>query len=87
MKNKVKKGDTVRVITGDYKGDKGRVIEILPKKGKVKVEGVCVVVRNKKARAQGQQSGRISQEAFIDISNVAPAGKVRAARKKSKDQE
>jgi large subunit ribosomal protein L24 len=87
MKCKIKKGDTVKVIAGDYKGKQGKVIEVLPKKGKVKVEGVNVVVRHKKARAQGQKSGRVSLEAFMDISNVAPVSTVRATSKKSKDQE
>jgi glucose-6-phosphate isomerase len=68
----------------------GKVIEILPKKGKVKVEGVHIVTRHVKARAQGQKSGRIQQEAFIDISNISlvdKSKKERTTSKKSKDQE
>ena len=90
MKYRIKKGDNVKVIAGSDKGKKGKVIEILPKKGKVKVEGVHIVTRHVKARAQGQKSGRIQQEAFIDISNISlvdKSKKMRTASKKSKDQE
>ena len=86
----VKKGDTVIVITGKDKGKRGVVLEVLPKKGKVKVEGVHIVTRHVKARAQGQKSGRIQQEAFIDISNISlvdKSKKERTTSKKSKDQE
>ena len=40
---KFKRGDKVQVITGDYKGTIGDIIEVFPKKNKVKVEGVNLV--------------------------------------------
>jgi large subunit ribosomal protein L24 len=70
MKNQVKKGDTVIVIAGSDKGKKGKVLEVARKKGKVRVEGVHIVTRHVKARSQGQKSGRIQKEAYVDISNV-----------------
>lgn len=67
---KIKKNDTVIVITGSDKGKKGTVIDILPKKGKVKVQGVAIVSRHAKARRQGDKSKIRKQESFIDVSNV-----------------
>lgn len=66
----IKTNDTVLVITGSDKGKTGIVIDILPKKGKVKVRGVALVTRHAKARKQGEKSAIKSQESFIDISNI-----------------
>jgi large subunit ribosomal protein L24 len=76
MSLKVRKGDTVQVIAGKdaAAGVKGRVLEVLPKKGKVIVEGVNRVTRHEKIRMsrRGAQEGGIShKEAAVDISNVA----------------
>lgn len=66
----IKKNDVVRVITGNDKGKQGPIIAILPKKGKVKVQGIAVVTRHQKARKQGEKSAIKKLERFIDISNV-----------------
>ncbi len=70
MKGRIKKGDSVVVITGDDKGKKGKIIELSTKKGKVKVEGINIVTKHVKPRGQGKRSGIIQEEAFVDISNV-----------------
>ena len=66
----VKSKDQVVVISGKDKGVKGKVIAAAPKAGKVIVEGVAMVTKHQKARAQGQPGGIIKKEAFIDASNV-----------------
>lgn len=66
----IKKNDTVVILSGKDKGKKGTVLEILPKKGKVKVRDVAIVVRHVKARKQGESSAIIRSEAFIDLSKV-----------------
>lgn len=66
----VKKGDTVVVIAGKDKGKKGKVLQVLPKKNRVIVEGVAMVTKHQKPNQQMQQGGRIEQEATIDASNV-----------------
>ena len=66
----VKSKDQVVVISGKDKGVKGKVIAAAPKTGKVKVEGVAMVTKHQKSRAQGQPGGIIKKEAFIDASNV-----------------
>ena len=70
---KIKKGDTVIVLAGDNKGDKGRVLEILHKDGKAIVEGVNIVSKSTKPNAKAPQGGIIKKEAPIDLSNLAVA--------------
>lgn len=66
----VKRGDTVKVISGKDKGKEGKVTVAIPSQGKVIVEGVATVKKHQKARMQGQESGIINFEAAIDASNV-----------------
>lgn len=67
----VKKGDLVKVITGDDRGKEGKIIEICLKKNKVKVEGIALSVKHYKAKKEGEKSERRVSERFIHISNVA----------------
>ena len=67
---KIKKGDTVKVITGKDKDKEGKVISVDKKNGKVLVEGVNVVTKHTKPSVANQQGGIIHQEAPIDASNV-----------------
>jgi large subunit ribosomal protein L24 len=68
---KIKKGDQVVVIAGRDKNKRGRVLEVLPAEGKVKVEGANIVKKHQRANpAANRGGGIIDQEAFIDISNV-----------------
>lgn len=69
MKTHVTKGDQVRVIRGDHKGHEGKVLRVVPKKGRVVVEGVNVVKRHKRATAQAE-GGIIEFPAPIHVSNV-----------------
>ncbi len=70
MKMHVKRGDVVKVIAGKDKGKEGKVLTAIPEKNKVVVEGVAMVSKHQKARAQGQQSAIVKVEAPIDASNV-----------------
>ena len=70
MANKIKKGDTVKVITGKDKDREGKVLSVDMKNHKVLVEGVNMVTKHTKPSAQNQQGGIVSKEAPIDISNV-----------------
>src|SRR3712207_6634119 len=70
---KVKKGDTVLVLSGKDKGAKGRVIAAYPKDQKVLVEGVGRVKKHTRVRwtqRGAQQGGIVTQEARIHVSNV-----------------
>jgi large subunit ribosomal protein L24 len=68
---KVKKGDTVIVMAGRDKGKRGRVLEVSPRAGKVRVEGVAVVKRHQRPNPQaGRGGGIVEKEALINISNI-----------------
>ena len=67
----IKKGDTVIVLAGDYKGDKGRVLSIDREKNRAIVEGVNIVSKSTKPNANAPQGGIIKKEAPILLSNLA----------------
>jgi large subunit ribosomal protein L24 len=68
---KIKKGDQVMVISGRDKGKRGRVIEVLTKKGKVLVEGINILKHHERPnRQKGIAGGIVDREAPIDVSNV-----------------
>ena len=69
-KFKIKKGDQVVVITGRDKGKKGEVLEVLRADSRVRVQGVNIVKRHRRA-TQNDAGGIISMEAPLHISNVA----------------
>ncbi len=66
----IRKDDTVVVITGRYKGRRGRVLRVYPKRDRVLVEGVNIIKRHTRPSARNQQGGIIEREAPIHISNV-----------------
>jgi large subunit ribosomal protein L24 len=66
----VKNGDEVLVIAGGSKGKKGKIIEVNPAKGAVRVENVNVGVYHKKPRSGKEQGGRLTEARFINSSNV-----------------
>ena len=67
---KLKKNDIVKVITGKYKGQKGRVIKIIKDKNRVVVEGINNVKKHTKPSQENPQGGIIEKEASIHCSNV-----------------
>ena len=67
---KIRKGDTVRVITGKDKDKEGKVLSVNVKKNAVIVEGVNMVTKHQKPSAANQQGGIVTMEAPINISNV-----------------
>ena len=76
--NKIKKGDTVKVITGKDKGKEGKVIAV--KNGKVTVEGVNTVTKHTKPSQSSPQGGIVNQEAAFDVSNVMYVSKGKVSR-------
>jgi len=66
----VKKGDNVIVISGKYKGKQGKVLTVLPRDGKVVIEGVNIIKRHVRPNPQLRQGGIITQEAPIFSSKV-----------------
>jgi large subunit ribosomal protein L24 len=66
----IRKGDTVQVTAGEDKGEKGKVLEVLPKKDRAIVEGVNVVKRHQKPSASNPDGGIRETEASIHLSNL-----------------
>ncbi len=69
-RTRIHRGDDVAVIAGKDKGKTGRVLQMVPEKNRVIVEGVNVVTKHYKPRPGISQGGRVQQEASIHISNV-----------------
>lgn len=74
MARRVRKGDTVEVISGKYKGQQGKVIEVLVAKDRVRIEGVATVKRHVKPGRDPKvpNGGIIEKFGTIHISNVLP---------------
>lgn len=71
----IRKDDIVEVITGDDAGTArsrttGRVLQVLPQQGKIKVEGINLVYKHLKPSRRNPQGGRLSKEMPIALSNV-----------------
>ncbi len=66
----IKKGDQVIVNAGEYKGQQGRVLEVVRDKERAIVEGVNMVSKHTKPNAQNPQGGITKQEAPVHISNL-----------------
>jgi large subunit ribosomal protein L24 len=69
-KIKIRKGDLVKVIAGDSKGQQGKVQEVLVAKSRVIVEGINLVSKHTKPNAATPNGGIIKKEAALHISNV-----------------
>lgn len=67
---RIKKGDTVKVLSGNDKGKTGEVLEVIPKTQKLIVKGVNIRKKHVKPRKQGEEGGIISVESAIHSSKV-----------------
>ncbi len=67
---RIKKNDTVIVLTGKDKGKRGTVLEVVTDKNLVKVAGVAMLTKHYKARRSGEVSSIKKQEGYINLSNV-----------------
>lgn len=68
---KIKKNDEVIVLTGSYKGHKGKVLKVDRDRNRVIVEGANLVTCHKKPSAQFPEGGKIKKESSLHVSNVA----------------
>jgi large subunit ribosomal protein L24 len=80
----VKKGDNVEVISGNFRGSSGKVLEVLPRKQQVLVEGVRIIKKHLR-KSQDNPQGKIAErEGPIHISNVKLLETEKKAEKKTK---
>ena len=66
----IKKGDTVMVITGESKGQKGRILEVDRDKNRAIVESVNMVSKHTKPNVKAPQGGILKKEAPVHLSNL-----------------
>ena len=84
IKLHVKKGDHVEVISGNFKGSTGKILDILPRKQRVLIEGVRIIKKHLR-KSQDNPSGKIAErEGPIHISNVKLVERETKAEKKTK---
>ena len=72
MAKHIRKDDVVEVISGDHKGERGKVLRVDWSRDLVVVEGVNMVYRHVRPSRQNPQGGRLQKEAPIHLSNVLP---------------
>ena len=83
---KVKVGDQVKVITGQYKGNVGKVLKTLKKENKVIVEGVNIHKKHIKPSQMNQNGGIFESEAPIHASNVKKVEDTKETKKDAKKE-
>ena len=66
----IRKGDTVLVLSGEYKGQQGKVLEMETKSDRALVEGINLVSKHTKPNAKNPQGGIVKKEAPIHVSNL-----------------
>jgi large subunit ribosomal protein L24 len=93
IKSHIKKGDTVEIISGNSKGQRGRVIKVVPNdyKAFVEGEGIKKATKHSKPNAANPQGGIVHQDIAIHISNLmlvdAKGNKTRVGSKSNAEGE
>jgi large subunit ribosomal protein L24 len=72
MLSRIRKNDTVVVLSGKDKGKRGQVIAVDPQKGSVLIKDVAVVTRHVKARKTGEKSSIIREESPVALAKIMP---------------
>jgi len=67
---KIKKGDTILVISGKDRGRKGKVLKVFPKEGKILVEGINLKKKHQKPKRTGEKGQIVTLPGLINISNL-----------------
>tara|TARA_B100001123_G_C14902857_1_gene864539 strand:+ start:120 stop:428 length:309 start_codon:yes stop_codon:yes gene_type:complete len=67
---KIRKGDNVKVISGNYKGQTGRIIKIINKNNRAIVEGINKVKKHMRPNQENPQGGIVEKEMSINMSNL-----------------
>jgi len=70
MAFRLRKNDTVQVISGEFKGKTGRIVKVFPEKHRALVEGINIVKRHTKPNRKTQQGGIVQKEAPMHLSNL-----------------
>jgi large subunit ribosomal protein L24 len=84
IKMHVKKGDQVEVISGNFKGSTGKVLQVLPRKNRVLIEGVRMIKRHLRKSQDRPQGSIAEREGPIHASNVKVVERGERTKKKKK---
>ncbi|MFA6289572.1 MAG: 50S ribosomal protein L24 [Opitutaceae bacterium] len=79
----VKRGDEVVVIAGSHKGKSGKVLEILPAKQRVRVEGVAMMKRHMKKSQENPNGSIVEREGSVHVSNLQKKAVFDASKKRA----
>ena len=79
----VRKGDKVEVTTGNHKGSAGKILQVLPKKQQVLIEGVRLIKKHVRKSQDRPEGGIIEREGPIHISNVKLVEEAKPTKSKS----
>ncbi len=79
----VKRGDEVVVIAGSHKGKTGKVLEILPAKSRVRVEGVAMMKRHMKKSQENPNGSIVEREGSVHVSNLQKKAVFDASKKRA----
>jgi large subunit ribosomal protein L24 len=67
---RVVKNDTVKILTGKYRGKTGKVLKVFPDQDRIIVEGVNIIKKHTKPSQKNPQGGIVEKEATVQVSNV-----------------
>ncbi len=84
IKFHVKKGDQVEVISGNFRGSSGKILEVIPRKQQVLIEGVRIIKKHLRKSQENPQGKIAEREGPIHISNVKLLERETKADKKGK---
>jgi large subunit ribosomal protein L24 len=79
----VKRGDEVVVIAGSQKGKSGKVLEILPAKQRVRVEGIAMLKRHVKKSQENPNGAIVEREGSVHVSNLQKKALFDASKKRA----
>ena len=80
----VKRGDTVQVISGNHRGSSGRILQVLPEKAQVIIEGVRLIKKHQRKTQDNPNGAIVEREGPIHISNVKIVERANSEKDKAK---
>ena len=80
----VKRGDTVRVISGNHRGSSGRILQVLPEKAQVIIEGVRLIKKHQRKTQDNPNGAILEREGPIHVSNVKIVERANSEKDKAK---
>lgn len=84
LKFHVRRGDTVQVISGNHRGASGKILQVIPEKAQVIVEGVRLIKKHQRKSQDHPNGAILEREGPLHISNVKIVERAAPAKEKSK---